>query len=54
MVHLADQFGRSSSYTNKIIVISDGRPTEDDLIAGPDIEDSIKIDEVIVVIKFSK
>ncbi|XP_053403708.1 uncharacterized protein LOC123554779 isoform X2 [Mercenaria mercenaria] len=29
----------------KIIIISDGRPTESDLIAGPDIQDTRKVDE---------
>lgn len=32
----------------KVIVISDGKPTEVDLVAGPDIEDLSKIDEVRV------
>jgi hypothetical protein len=45
--HLAQY--RHQSYIlilTKIIIITDGRATEADLISGPDVHDSSKIDEV--------
>ncbi|XP_045201063.2 uncharacterized protein LOC123554781 isoform X2 [Mercenaria mercenaria] len=44
-IHRIERLGNGSNVFTKIIMVTDGRPTESELIAGPDIPDNSKVDE---------